>query len=148
MNDTGRPEGLFYNGDSVTNLRHEHAVTQEVIPFWKNTIRGNRVDSYLKPDFTIVFDKPIFGGHEAIHGEVDLGTEGIEAKVAPQMEKYRRRQALNVWFAPTQKRLDRIKKVGTEFSMYSICGSRVWVDHTGKTLTVAQLRSLCHTRSA
>lgn len=123
---------MYYNGGEIKNLLHEVMVTREILPFWERTLRGRKTDEVLKPDFEIVYCDT------RICGEMDLDTEGY-GQVKEQMQKYEDAGVWNVWFAPTDTRLQGITKLATQTSVFSRCGSNLWVDVYGKQLRTEQL---------
>lgn len=121
---------------------HEVTLTEELIPFRDLKIkRGNQVDKNLNPDATITY------GVLKIHCEMDMDTEGYE-QVKTQMKRYERRGEYVVWFAPTMTRLKGIMKFASKNSLFSVCGSKVWIDAEKNKLSVDQARELFGIRGA
>jgi hypothetical protein len=137
LNDCGRKNDV-YCGWQPQSLLHEVLLTEEILPLWDLPWeRGNRVGKYNS-------DGVMCG---MLHVEMDRATEGYD-QVEDQMRVYERAQAYNVWFAPTEVRMKGIMRIGTEWSLYSVCGSKVWIDASGNRQTVDQVRRLFHNRSA
>jgi hypothetical protein len=114
---------------------HEVLLTEELLDFLHLPIeRGNRVGK-LNSDGIIHF------GELQVCVEMDLDTEGYK-QVETQMEAYERARRYNVWFAPTKGRVDGLIRKGTPFSLYSVCGSKVWINAENNELTVDQILSL------
>jgi len=144
MNQTGRKNNVYCGAWNPGNLLHEVHMTEEIIPFWKlgfSVLRGPRVDQQLKPDATIAFSE----GTTPVHCEMDEDTEGYE-QIGSQMEKYRRRGEYNIWYAPTQTRVEGIMRLGTEWSFYSVCRSNVFIISDGTAIGVQKLVHLFNTR--
>jgi hypothetical protein len=112
-------------------------LTEELMPLIDLEIeRGNRVGP-LNADAIVC---------NLLHIEMDRDTEGYDA-VKRQMDAYRKAQAYNVWMVPTEARMRGIMEIGTEWSLYSVYGSKVWIDSTGNRIAVDQVRGLIRGRS-
>ena len=61
------------------------------------------------------------------------------------MRAYQEAEVYNVWFAPTEDRIEALKRAGGRYSMFSRCGTRVWHDLSGKQWNIEEF---CDTRSA
>jgi hypothetical protein len=109
---------------------HEVLLTDEILPFWRVTERGPRVG---ETNADAVIDLGV-----KIACEMDLATEGYK-QVQEQMDVYRDIEIYNVWFAPTRTRLEGIRSFGTDLSLYSVCGSKVWFDGAGNEISPARL---------
>ena len=125
----------MYCAWSPASLLHEVMLTDELLDFLSLDIeRGNRVGKY-NSDAVIRF------GKLPVCCEMDLDTEGYD-QVREQMAVYENAQIYNVWFAPTTARVEGLMAVGTPYSLYSVCGSRVWINAEKNVLTVDQILSL------
>jgi hypothetical protein len=82
-----------------------------------------------------------------LHVEMDRDTEGYDS-VKRQMDVYAKAYVYNVWITPSEARMRGIMAVGTDLSMYSVCGSKVWIDSTENRITVDQVRELILGRTA
>jgi hypothetical protein len=112
-------------------------LTEELMPLIDLPIeRGNRVGP-LNADAIVC---------NLLHIEMDRDTEGYDA-VKRQMEAYRKATLYNVWLVPTEARMRGIMEIGTEWSMYSVCGSGVWIDSTENRIGVDQVRDLIQGRT-
>lgn len=108
---------IYYNGPAtIKNPVHEFWVTELILLCWQYVKRLGNVDQDLKPDFTIL---------DELHGEVDLDTEGYE-QARCQFDRYRKADAYNVWFAPTETRLRGLMEFKTPKSLFFLLGDKQW----------------------
>ena len=113
-------------------------MTGELIPFRKfECKRGNKVDDVLLPDATVFFPTPV-------HFEMDMDTEGYD-QVARQIERYG--DQYNVWITTKQSRLEGLMKLAGPSSMFTVCGSKLWIDSQGHEISVEKVLSLFARRS-
>jgi len=123
LKGTGRKKNVYFNGPQIIqNLLHEWWVTEVVLPAWKWTRRFGQVDKFLTPDAQIVVYP-----ETPINVEIDLDSEGYDQAKA-QFDKYRETGEVNVWFAPTEARLEGLMRFATPQSMFFLLEERGWYE--------------------
>lgn len=134
MNDTGRKSDV-YCAWSPVSLLHEVLLTEELLDFMELKIdRGNKVGRFNS-------DAVIHFGDTPLCCEMDMGTEGY-TQIESQMEAYERAGIYNVWFGTSPARVNGLMRAATSFSLFSVCGSRVWMNSAAEPVSVDQILSL------
>jgi len=125
LNEKGGRKENVYCSRQIQHVRHDVMMTQQIIPVWRFVHRTG-LDEHFNADAEIRF------GEIVIFCEMDMNTENIKRDIVPRMRAYQEAEVYNVWFAPTEDRIEALKRAGGRYSMFSRCGTRVWHDLRGQ----------------